>query len=78
MLGRGPQAQESRAAWEGATLRLTTTHHAADPASGRAFAVEVIQRLSLESPGTLVVETTRSAPPGGVATTSRTTYAKQP
>jgi hypothetical protein len=78
MLGRGPQAQESRASWEGATLRLVTTHHAVDPASGRPFAVEVTQRLTLDSPTALVVETTRSAAPGGVPTTSRTTYARQP
>ncbi|MGE0362510.1 MAG: hypothetical protein AB7H93_06235 [Vicinamibacterales bacterium] len=77
MLGRGPQVQESRAAWDGVTLRLATAHHAVDPASGRTFAIEVVQRLTLESPATLVVETTRGAPPGGVATTTRTTYAKQ-
>jgi hypothetical protein len=78
MLGRGIQRQESRAAWDGNRLRLTTTYHAVDPSAGRTFVTEVTQRLTLESPTSLVIETTRGAPPGGVATTSRTTYAKQP
>jgi hypothetical protein len=78
MLGRGPQGQESRAAWDGGSLRLTTTHHAVDPATGRPFAMEVTQRLTLESPTALVIETMRGAAPGGVPTTSKTTYTKQP
>ena len=77
MLGRGLQSQESRAAWDGGTLRLTTTHHAVDPATGRPFAIEVTQRLTLESPMSLVIETTHGAPPGGVPTTTRTVYVKQ-
>ena len=78
VLGRGPQAQESRAAWDGSALRLTTTHHAVDPATGQPFAIEVTQRLTLESPTSLVIETARGAAPGGVPTTTRTTYVKQP
>ena len=75
MLGRGIQRQESRAAWDGNRLRLTTTYHAVDPSAGRTFVTEVTQRLSLESPTTLVIETTRGAPSTGA--TTRTVYAKQ-
>ncbi len=77
MLGRGLQEQTSRAAWDGATLRITTAHQAVDPSSGRPFSIEVTQRLTLESATSLVVEATRSAAPGGAPTASRTIYAKQ-
>jgi hypothetical protein len=76
MMGRGLQAQTSRAAWDGDTLRITTRHELTDPASGKPLTVEVVQTLSLESPTSLVVETVRGGVLGGVPTSTRTVYRK--
>ena len=76
MMGRGMQTQNSRTAWEGAKLVITTFHTLTDPATGKPVAAEVKQVLSLESPTSLVVETTRAGVLGAAATTTKTTYRK--
>jgi len=76
MTGHTSQVRQSRTAWAGQALRITTTYPAVDPASGQAFTTEVTHTLSLESPATLVIEVTRGGALGGQATTTRTIYRK--
>ena len=76
MMGRGMQVQTSHTAWDGAKLKITTLHMLADPATGKPMTAEVVQMLSLESPTSLVVETTRAGVLGGQATTTKTAYRK--
>jgi hypothetical protein len=76
MMGRGRQVQRSRTSWDGATFVITTAHEFVDPATGRPSTVDVVQRLSLESPTSLVVETTRAGVLGSQPTTTRTVYRK--
>jgi hypothetical protein len=76
MMGRGIQTQTSHAVWAGTTLAITTTHTLADPATGKPTTTEVVQKLTLESPTSLVVETTRAGVAGGPASTTRTAYRK--
>ncbi len=75
-MGRGPQEQVSKASWRGASLAIATTHRFVNPADGRAMTSEMTQVLSLESPGTLVIETTRPGVLGGAQSTTRTVYRK--
>jgi hypothetical protein len=77
MMGRGVQEQSSRAAWQGGTLVVTTTHAFTDPQTGKPVTMTVKQALTLDSPASLVVETTRSGVLGGPPSTSRTVYKKQ-
>src|SRR5262245_13384461 len=78
MLGNGVQEQISRAAWNGATLVITTVHVVANPSgAGDSVRVEVTRRLSLESPTRLIAETTRAGVLGGLPSTTRTVYTKQ-
>lgn len=76
MIGHTTQVRSSRALWEGATLRITTLYPAIDPESGKAVTTQVTHRLSLETPGVLVIHVTRSASLGGRETTTRTVYRK--
>lgn len=76
MLGRGAQQQVSRTAWEGDKLVITTVHSFANPVTGQTMTQDVIRKLSLNAPNSLLVETTRSAVLGGLASTVRTVYAK--
>ena len=76
MMGRGMQVQTSRTAWDGAKLKITTLHMLADPATGKPMTAEVVQVLSLESPTSLVVETTRAGVLGGAPVTTKTAYRK--
>lgn len=76
MMGRGIQAQTSKTAWDGDKLVITTLHSFENPANGQPMTSEVKQTLSLESPTSLVVETTRSGVLGGAPSTTRTTYRK--
>lgn len=78
MMGRGMQTQVSRAAWNGPALTITTTHAFVDPASGKSMPVDVKQALSLESPTSLIVVTTRPGVMGGPETTTRSVYRKIP
>lgn len=76
MMGRGIQVQTSKAMWEGDKLVITTMHSFDNPTNGQPQKIEVKQTLSLTSPTTLLVETTRSGVIGGAASTTRTTYRK--
>ena len=76
MMGRGLQVQSSRAAWEGASLRITTSHTLSDPSTGKPLTTDVTQTLSLESPTRLVVDVTRAGVLGGPSSTTRTVYTK--
>lgn len=76
MMGRGIQVQTSKAVWEGDKLVITTTHSYDNPANGQPMKVEVKQTLTLASPTSLVVETTRSGVLGGSPSTTRTIYRK--
>ena len=76
MLGRGIQVQTSKTAWEGDKLVIITTHSFENPANGQPMRSEVKQTLTLASPTSLIVETTRSGVLGGPAMTTRTSYRK--
>jgi hypothetical protein len=76
-MGRGPQEQLSKALWRGATIMIATTHRFANPADGRPMTADMSQVLSLESPETLVIETTRPGVAGGAPSTTRTVYRKR-
>lgn len=76
MMGRGIQAQTSKTAWEGDKLVITTTHSFARPETGQPLTSEVKQTLTLESPTSLIIETTRSGVLGGPSSTTRTVYKK--
>jgi hypothetical protein len=77
MMGRGIQEQTSHAVWEGDKLAITTTSTIPNPAgTGAPLTIEIKQVLSLESPASLVVETTRAGFLGGSASTTRTVYRK--
>ena len=76
MISHTTQVRVSKAAWDGQSLRITTLYPGMDPGSGKPFTIEVIHRLSLETPTTLVVEVSRGAALGGKATTTRTVYRK--
>jgi hypothetical protein len=75
MIGHTAAQSHSRSRWLGPVLEITTTHEATHPVSGKPLTTEVIQRLSLTSPGELLVETTRTVA-GAAAATTRTTYKK--
>jgi hypothetical protein len=76
MLGRGIQMQTSKTTWEGDKLIIRTTHSFENPANGQPMKSEVKQTLSLESPTSLLIETTRSGVLGGAPTTTKTVYKK--
>jgi hypothetical protein len=77
MMGRGLQVQRSKAAWNGDKLVITTVHTFEHPETGRPMASEVKQTLWLESPASLIIETTRGGVLGGPPSTTRTTYRKR-
>lgn len=77
MMGRGVQKQPSRTAWDGDKLVITTIHDFAHPTTGKMMTAEVKQTLSLESPASLLIETTRSGILGGPSSTTRTIYKKR-
>jgi hypothetical protein len=76
MMGRGVQAQSSKVAWEGDKLVITTVHPFPHPETGQTMKSDVTQTLRLESPTSLLVETTRSGVLGGASATTRTVYKK--
>ena len=76
MMGRGLQVQSSRAVWDGASLRITTSHTLSDPSTGKPLTMEAVQTLSLESPTRLVIDVTRAGVLGGPPSTTRTVYTK--
>ncbi len=77
MMGRGVQVQRSNAAWDGDKLVITTVHTFEHPENGRPMASEVKQTLWLESPASLIIETTRGGVLGGPPSTTRTAYRKR-
>lgn len=77
MTGHTTHVRVSRATWDGGTLQLTTTYPSVDAVSGKPFATEVVQRLTLESPTRLVVDVTRGGALGGQPTKTRTVYQKR-
>jgi hypothetical protein len=73
MIGHAESTQRSRAAWREQTLLITT--QMAVPGSN--MRVEVQQALTLESPQTLVIETTRSGNFGTAPSVTRTLYVRR-
>lgn len=74
MMGRGMQEERSKSGWDGQTLVITTAYAFKDPATGKPQSLEVVRKLSLESPDSLVVETTRGGALGGPPSTTRVVY----
>lgn len=77
MTGHATQLRISRANWEGASLRISTTYPAVDPATNKEYTIDVEHKLMLESPDTLIVETSRSGALGGQPVMSKTIYKKK-
>jgi hypothetical protein len=77
MLSHTTQVRVSRTQWDGQALRITTIYPGLDPSTGKAVNTEVVHRLLLESPSSLIVEVTRGAPLGGKPMTTRTAYQKK-
>jgi len=76
-MGRGPQEQVATASWVGDTLVITTAHSFLNPQNGQTMTSETRQAVSLESPTSLVIETTRNAVMGGKPSSTRSIYRKQ-
>lgn len=75
MIGHAASEQRSRVAWRDSTLVITTTYRTPDLGGGSTTA-EVRQALTLESPNTLIVETTRTGIPGALGSVIRTFFTK--
>lgn len=75
-VGRGGQEQVTKAAWVGNGLVITTLHRFKHPESGAAMTSETMHVLSLESPTSLAIETTRAGALGGPPSTTKSLYAK--
>ena len=75
-MGQGIQEQTARTAWDGGTLVITAVHPFTNPDTGERMASEVVRRLTLESPASLVVEVTRTGVLGGPSSSTRTVYRK--
>jgi hypothetical protein len=76
-VGRGPQEQTSTAAWDGPKLTITTIRTFTAARGDKPATVQTKQILSLESPTTLVVETTHGPALGGQPSTNRSVYQKR-
>jgi hypothetical protein len=76
MMGRGIQMETSKAQWDGARLVIVTASAYPSPADGKPMTSEVKRTLSLDSSGSLVVETTRAGILGAAPTTARVVYKK--
>ena len=77
LMGRGTQKQTSATIWNGNTLVITTKHDFAHPTTGAPTVSETRQALTLQSPTTLLVETTRVGVLGGPTSTSKTVLTKR-
>jgi len=77
MIGHATSEQRSRVAWNGSSLVITTMYPAPSSSEGRAAVAEVRQTLTLETPTSLVFETTRMAIRGGPTNTTRSVYTKR-
>src|SRR5262245_27641134 len=76
MMGRVTEKQISRASWDSGKLVITTKQSFPNLVEGQSVETVVTRTLSLESPTTLVVETTRNGVLGGNASTTRTVYTR--
>ena len=76
MIGHATAEQLSKVGWQGATLVITTLHRAPNT-DGRGASAEVRQALTLDSPTSLTIETTRVGALGGATTTTKTVYSKR-
>ena len=73
MIGHAESTQHSRAVWRKQTLLITTQTEV----PGSTMRVEVQQALTLESPQTLVIETTRSGNFSTGPSVTRTLYVRR-
>jgi len=73
-IGHTETILRSHVAWRDTTLVITTTWRVP---SGAGEVTEVRQALTLESPSSLVVQTTRTGVPGTNPTVTRTAYTKR-
>jgi hypothetical protein len=69
--------QRSRVVWRDNTLVITTTYPSPELGAGNTT-TEVRQALTLESPNSLMLETTRTGAPGAAASVIRTRFTKGP
>jgi hypothetical protein len=76
MMGRGWEKQISRTVWDAGKLVITTTQAFPNLVPGQTVTTRVIRTLSLDSPTSMVVETTRNGVLGGQSSTTRTVYTK--
>jgi hypothetical protein len=72
-IGHAEVVQRGRIAWQGNTLVITTLH----PLPSGSGTEDVRQVLTLGSPTSLLVETTRAGVMGGPTTTTRTRFARR-
>ena len=77
MIGHATSTQRARVSWRENTLVITTQHPLAAGVGTRGGSIEVVQSLTLDTAGGLVVETTRPGLAGGPPTTVRVTYSKR-
>lgn len=74
MIGHTEAVQRSRVEWNGVVMVISTVHEGPGPP---ARPVTVRRTLSLESPTSLAIETTRAAADGTSTNTVRTTYTRR-
>jgi hypothetical protein len=75
-VGRGPQEQISKTAWDGTKLTISTVRTFRSAPGDKPMTLQTTQVLFLDSPDTLVVETTHGGALGGQPSTSRAVYKK--
>lgn len=68
-MGRGPQEFVARAAWEGATLVITTTYELRDVVTGKNGSRGMRHVLAFDPSGSLVITTTHDGAAGATSTT---------
>jgi hypothetical protein len=74
MIGHSESVLRSRAVWRDSTLVITTVYRVP---GGAGETTEVRQALTLESPASLVIETTRTGVAGTAPVVTRTIYARR-
>ena len=77
MISHAESVQRCKIAWQGSTLIITTLHPVPNLGRERVSVAEVRQALTLASPTSLIVETTRVGILGGPTTTTKTTYGRR-
>jgi hypothetical protein len=77
MIGHAESTQRCRVAWQDSSLVVTTAHPLPSFGNGQPGVIEVRQALTLVSPTSLIVQTTRAGVLGGPATTTRTVYIRR-